>query len=59
MMNPDGIFRGLWCVDNMTGERVLVNLDTNKIILKSADGKIVFPEENAPTPKVDLQGEAI
>ena len=44
MFNPEGVFRGLWAVDSETGEWVLVNLDTNKIILKSINGKIVYPE---------------
>jgi hypothetical protein len=57
MMNPDGIFRGLWCIDNETGDRVLVNLDTNQIILKSRDGKIVYPE--APATESNMKSETV
>lgn len=57
MMNPDGIFRGLWAVDNETGERVLINLDTNQIILKSVEGKIVYPD--APTTESNIKSEPV
>jgi hypothetical protein len=56
MMNPEGVFRGLWCVDSETGERVLVNLDTNKIILKFVNGKIRYPEEVVPPEEPKPEG---
>lgn len=44
MIQHDEIFRGVWCVNSETGEHVLVNLDTNKVIAKRVDGKIVDPD---------------
>ncbi len=43
----NGILRALWCVDSETGEECLVDLDTNTIIAKRRDGKIVDPSEFA------------
>jgi hypothetical protein len=49
MIRHEEVFRGLWCVDSESGERVLVNLDTNQVILKSVDGKIMYPTDEQKT----------
>ncbi len=41
----NGLLRALWCVDSETGEEYLVDIDTNTVIAKRRDGKIIDPSE--------------
>ncbi len=41
----NGILRALWCVDSDTGDEVLIDIDTNTIVAKRRDGKIIDPSE--------------
>jgi hypothetical protein len=43
MMNPGEIIRALWCRDSETGAEVLVDLDSNTVIARRVDGKIIDP----------------
>lgn len=38
-----GIIYAIWCIDSETSEELLVNMDTNQVIAKRVDGKIVDP----------------
>ncbi len=41
----NGLLRALWCVDSESGEEYLVDIDTNTVIAKRRNGKIVDPSE--------------
>jgi len=51
MISHGEILRAMWAVDSETGEQVLVNLDTNKIIARRIDGKITEPAGTPEEPK--------
>ncbi len=44
----DDIIRALWCVNSENGEEVLINLDTNEILLRRVGGQILPPFEDKP-----------
>jgi hypothetical protein len=61
MMNPEGIFRGLWCVDSeacaKTGEELLINLETNQIVAKRING-VIYDPSYKPEVKTEEQPNA-
>lgn len=44
-MIDDSTLNAAWYIDSETGQEVLVDLKTKKIIARKVDGKIVEPNE--------------
>lgn len=43
--NDPTILSAMWCKDSETGEEILLDLKTSKVIAKRVDGKIIDPGE--------------